>query len=547
MNADQFYNEINKENFYLGIISQVYRNRSLIQVENLSLFKERKIKREKLIPNTINFYVVIEDIQGLFIGEVYQSKVQDNDVVNREISSGRVENVFPEMAIDIIGYLNGNDTFMLPGFKMVGVNDKVYVANENITEKYLESLETNIYYYPDTNCPQSKIKGFASIVNNENAEFSIQPNSLMNRHLLVVGATNSGKSTSALSILDELFKTDRKILIIDPTGEYSESFPENTVTKLNLGKNTFLPVGRISMRQWEMLFQTNDNTQGSVLSSAIKSLRYQSKEGKNCVYKKKGKKVQEVERDISGVTDADSSFDLMLLAEQINEESVEIGSKNPNMGKYVFDSFRANTNAWLVQKVRHEFSYSSLTDFFSNPPDESYALMDELDKFCGSKNESLYIDASNIGTTDGIGAMIIDLISNYLIGKEKEKINPFVMFIDEVHRYTHFTNESIAVISGITNIAREGRKKGIFLFLTTQSPVDVPKIVFSQIGTLLIHRLTSQDDLYTVFNYLDEKSQKRISKLNQGEAILTSINLLQDLQLKFNKSSRKHDNVTPVI
>ncbi|WP_225442000.1 helicase HerA-like domain-containing protein [Lacticaseibacillus paracasei] len=101
--------------------------------------------------------------------------------------------------------------------------------------------------------------------------------------------------------------------------------------------------------------------------------------------------------------------------------------------------------------------------------------------------------------------------------------------------------------SGLINIAREGRKKGIFLFLTTQSPCDVPKTLLSQIGTLLIHRLTSIEDLQLIRNHLDEHSQKQIINLNQGEALLTSINLLKDVQLNFDKSDRTHYNQTPLL
>lgn len=51
-------------------------------------------------------------------------------------------------------------------------------------------------------------------------------------------ATNSGKSTSALSILDKIIIANKKTLIIDPTGEYVDSFSDEEVKKLNLGIDT---------------------------------------------------------------------------------------------------------------------------------------------------------------------------------------------------------------------------------------------------------------------------------------------------------------------
>ena len=53
-----------------------------------------------------------------------------------------------------------------------------------------------------------------------------------------------------------------------------------------------------------------------------------------------------------------------------------------------------------------------------------------------------------------------------------------ILFVDEVHRYTKSnTNDGISLYTGLNSIAREGRKKGIFLFLTTQNPNDVDKVL----------------------------------------------------------------------
>ncbi|GMG66623.1 hypothetical protein TEHIT2_18140 [Tetragenococcus halophilus] len=99
----------------------------------------------------------------------------------------------------------------------------------------------------------------------------------------------------------------------------------------------------------------------------------------------------------------------------------------------------------------------------------------------------------------------------------------------------------------MTSIAREGRKKGIFLFLTTQNPQDVPDTLLGQIGTLLIHRLTHVEEIRTIQNHLKANSLGQIKKLDKGEAILTSINLLQDLHLNMNKTNRHHKNDTPQL
>ena len=140
--------------------------------------------------------------------------------------------------------------------------------------------------------------------------------------------------------------------------------------------------------------------------------------------------------------------------------------------------------------------------------------------------------------------MIIDLISNRIINKKRDEVKPFVMYIDEVHRYTQNAEN---YTSGLISIAREGRKKGIFLFLTTQNPKDVPDVLLGQIGTIIIHRLTHSEELKAIQNLVQENTLAQIKKLNQGEAILTSINLLHDIHVHFKKSNRTHDNDTPLL
>src|SRR5699024_9619597 len=101
------------------------------------------------------------------------------------------------------------------------------------------------------------------------------------------------------------------------------------------------------------------------------------------------------------------------------------------------------------------------------------------------------------------------------------------------------------VLTGLEGIAREGRKLGQYLFLTTQSPLDVPENLLSQVGTLLSHRLTHQNQLNAIRNYVEIDSYYRINKLGIGEAILTSSNLLQNVNLIMNESKREHDNRSP--
>lgn len=537
---DSFYKVADKSNYYLGMISQVNRAYSTIQIENLSLFSYRKLRTDILAPNTINFYVLIDSSNGLFFGEIFQSKVSNSDSLHEMLTYGQQEKIFPEISIDILGYIPlGEKYFKLNGTNTVGITDIVYIANENAVEQFIKSIEVN----PNK---ERQLSSFAKLAfSTQEYPIKLQPKTLFNRHLMTVGTTNSGKSTSALSILDKLVNDGIRTLIIDPTGEYSDSFTDEEANKYILGQDTFVSVSALSMQQWSILFETNDGTQPAVLASAINSLRYQKKNKLSSVYVKIEQKVDEVTKNISSLSSSDKEFDIKLLSEQVSNEAI----KRERRGKssyFIYDDFNFNSNQYLVQKIDYKLSNTSFLNFFNS---NGQGLLDVIDNWVTSDTrKSLYIDVSKIGTTDEIGGMIIDLITNHLINYNKDKINPFIIFVDEVHRYTKSnTNDGISFYTGLNSIAREGRKKGIFLFLTTQNPNDVDKVLLGQIGTLLVHRLTAPNELKSIQNHLSENQVNQLRKLNTGEAVLTSINLLKDLYIQVEKCNRLHHNETPSL
>ena len=97
MKIDSFYETANKSNYYLGLISQVNRSYSVIQIENLSLFSYRKLRKDIIAPNTINFYVLVDSSNGIYFGEIFQTKVPNTDSVHEMLTNGQQEKIFPEI------------------------------------------------------------------------------------------------------------------------------------------------------------------------------------------------------------------------------------------------------------------------------------------------------------------------------------------------------------------------------------------------------------------------------------------------------------------
>ena len=219
------------------------------------------------LPNTINNYVIVDSTEGIFLGEVFENKASRKNIFEMSVIADEKSNDYHELSIDTISLMaKDSDRFHLAGFKTLGITDKVYLATDEAYKLFLASLE---FMHDD----EDPLPPFATFINKSTAKVQLKASTLFNRHVMCVGATNSGKSTTALAILDKVISTGKKALIIDPTGEYKDAFTDEEITKLTLGVDTTINPGKVSMQQWEKLFETKSNSEGAVLAEAITSRR----------------------------------------------------------------------------------------------------------------------------------------------------------------------------------------------------------------------------------------------------------------------------------
>ncbi|MCQ2505354.1 MAG: DUF87 domain-containing protein [Saccharofermentans sp.] len=539
MNIEELYDGVNMQDYYIGKVTQVYRSNCIAQIDNLDIMSDRSRFNKSFLPNTINYFVLIDSAIGIFLGEVFENKASRKNIFELTTTFDEKPNDYHEICIDTIALIRPEShKFELAGFSTLGISDKVYIATDEVYKLFLKSLEF-------TSDNEEPLPAFATYINRAHADVILKPSTLFNRHLMCIGATNSGKSTTALAILDKVISSKRKALIIDPTGEYRNAFGDDEITKLTLGVDTTISPGKITMEQWEKLFEAENSSQGAVLSEAITSLRYMKKTGDSSYYSKVGESIDEVQENLASVSKDDTDFNIELLPAQIQAESVCEPERDNNYNfRYRYDSLKANSNASLVQKIQYQMTNTRFLKFFSNDP-EMYNLLDAISEFVRLPEASLYIDTSTLGASEGIGGMVVDLVSTFVMSQDE--IQPFIFFIDEVHRYAKSRYSDKEFHGGLTLLAREGRKKGIFLYLTTQNPKDVSPILFGQIGTMLIHRLMLNDEIHVVESHLDDYAIKHVRKLNQGEVILTSVNLLHNMFIHVNKSPRTQYNETPLL
>lgn len=525
-----------KENYYIGKVTQIFSDSIYIQFENLNTSSSRIFLGDYLRPGKVGEYVVIDDFPCPLIGKIEQIKLKDSDNVHQSLKNTDDETIYPTGKIQIIGTVNIIDDEVkveFDGFKVPELAQKVYVCSNKI----VKAIDATLYR------KKPKENDSISFCNfHDGDKFQIAVDDLYQQHLMIVGSTNSGKSTSALSIIDKSLKRGVKYLILDPTGEYSESFNlcEN-IDKYTLGEDLHVENGYIRIAQWCDMIGTNSDSQPATLNKAITGLKIQHQKGEDDVYKYAGKEMYSVENEILEFENQYENFNVSLLGKQVKEQSVEL-QKNKGT-KYQRSEFKFNTNMYLIDKLNLLINDNDFMKIFNftGKEKENKSLQSILDEFYENKN-SLYINCSKINNINVMSVFISILVdtafTNSLKLKERKS---FVIYLDEAHRYMKNEVSKEALI----RIAREGRKYGIFMNLTTQSPNDVPDILLSQIGTFLIHRLSHNSDIQTMLEFTKENFG--LQYLRQGEAILTSVHLTQDVKIDVNKSKLTHKNSTPSL
>ncbi|GMA69201.1 hypothetical protein GCM10025879_04470 [Leuconostoc litchii] len=346
---------------------------------------------------------------------------------------------------------------------------------------------------------------------------------LLSQHLLITGVTGSGKSSTALTIIERLKKGQQNVIVLDPTGEY-QSIPE--VHRVVLGDDAFFDISNLSDLQIAQFLNITNKYLLDKLPTAIKSLQIQHNIiGQSGVYRKINRQQSEHDRFLSQLKLSDKYFDLNLLANQLQEEFIlpyaDERADFTLLGQ-VYDNATiaqvwSNLND-LKQTLQNEQVQSLLTRS-NNSKIVHYDIRYLLRLFITRRasKQSLVVDLSLFSHNKQLNKLIIDILTNLMmsIRENYPQEFPVVVLIDEAHRYlTDITNEN----QGIFSIVREGRKLGLDLILSTQSPMDVPVELIGQFGSLIIHRINTKQEIQRLM--INEDIAGLIATLSVGEAYL---------------------------
>ncbi|MDE5909831.1 MAG: ATP-binding protein [Lachnospiraceae bacterium] len=309
---------------------------------------------------------------------------------------------------------------------------------------------------------------------NYDAPAYLDGNRFFQRHSCIVGNTGCGKSETVTKIVEETAKLPgANIVIFDIHGEYSNL---SYVDSIKMGEVPF-PIWMFGFTDMvaNILKVKEDST---VVMSALRKAYYKQCDGGN-----ENKPICFV---FKGVLD---------YLYKLNEEMIVSGYTKEGNAKYAKGEYNGklfgiiNTMGTLLADTRYSFLFDVMG--------QSY-LTDFLNRIMGGDKPVKNIDLS--GIPHDIAVLIIGAITKlvYNIQIMQKDTRPITIVCDEAHVYipTDFqlTAAQRRMVEIFENIAKEGRKFGITLFVASQRPSELNKTIMAQCANYIVMKLNNEND-----------------------------------------------------
>jgi hypothetical protein len=352
------------------------------------------------------------------------------------------------------------------------------------------------------------------------APVSVSPERLFGRHCAVLGVTGGGKSWTIARLVEECAKHDCKVLLIDATGEFATL--DNVARHVSIGSERDAPTStsdvccpytKLEERDLFAFFTPSGQSQAPVLREAIRSLKLVEQLAaadplvqNGCIPKAMRQKAPIMAACRTHVATLESplaDFEIERLAEQVEHECV-----HPTAGTAAQpDATRwgqSNQAAlgWclpMMLRIDGMVRATAMRPVFR--PLALPAIQDELDNFIASPTvRVLRVSLRYLSFALSVRPIVVNAIGRHLLLMARDKkfvAKPLVVLLDEGHQFLGKTigdEGNQYPLDAFDLIAKEGRKYGLTLCLATQRPRDIQDGVLSQMGTMIVHRLTHGAD-----------------------------------------------------
>ncbi|MCF5715871.1 ATP-binding protein [Pseudomonas tremae] len=392
---------------------------------------------------------------------------------------------------------------------------------------------------------------------------AVTPEKIFGRHCAILGSTGGGKSWTTSKLIEECRRYACKIVLVDATGEY-RSLEGADSTHHHLGNplhrtpaslEVAIPPTCFNETDFIALFQPSGKTQGPKLREAIKSLRlaalapdiftggYVPKVGQA---KADFRRAMNRDDNANRVGNPNLPFDPGMLVRQIVEECCYPTGHNNDMSRWGAASTELSYCSSLMTRIMSVMDSPSLSSIF-RPAEGLPSLVEHLDEFIVGEKRLFRICLSSVGYEFNAREVIANAIGRLLLLRARNEFfrqRPLIVILDEAHNFlgkTLGSEDDVQNLDAFELIAKEGRKYGLNICLVTQRPRDITEGVLSQMGTLLVHRLTNDRDREVVeraCGELDRSAAAFLPNLKQGEVALVGVDFPIPVTIQIGRPSQ---------
>lgn len=530
--------------FFIGYVNEVSPSGIRIHLPSVNLMK-RFLHNGRFFPGaSVGSFVLVEGSNAYaFLVKIISVELPESErkaVSERafEINETKFHPIaFAEILFSFNMYDFGEKEKTMAYFPDVGA--KAYSCSNDVIRKLINFKKRN------------QICGKLGTLTSNDADFEVSLDSIFGRHCAIVGTTGGGKSWTLARLVELLReRTNNKVILLDATGEYEDTVKYGCV----LGEDSYWNYDDFTDLDFCQLFNEASPNTITALCDAIHSLRVKEAD-REFDGIKAGKKINEVNQLISKniAALAGKSFAIMDLPQQIRNECVK-----EEKGIYREDPFKLAYCSHLISRVNLFLGNDVYKKALGIDNKNFKSLQEKLEEFFNSSEKVFRIGFEKLSFEFSIREVIVDLISKHLLvfaRNGKFKNSPIVLFIDEAHQFLGknvLTSDggNVVALTHVASIAKECRKHGLFLCLSTQMPRDIPSDVFSQIGTFFVHRLINEQDRKSIENACSSATRKALSflpTLGPGEVLFVSVDLPMSVTLKIERPRVVPCSNTPTL
>ncbi|QTA38507.1 ATP-binding protein [Thermosipho ferrireducens] len=587
------HTEIFDEGLLLGYISKVTQNYALLNTPHYYQLTRYHYNGEDYHGGLLNSYVLIEGDNYGFLGQIFEIEFLEKE--RKEITSTSFElnketALNPRIKISLLmafDYLTKKLKRISTDFPNIGA--RVFLAKGDVVKSFLENLNEENTRISE----KEKIKFcLGNVLGKKDVNIKLTTKQIFSRHCAIVGTTGSGKSWTAAKLIDLLIAENKKIILIDPTGEYTNAFDSEEIKKdydadiFRLGIDSIIDYHKMQLEDLYLMLTPSEGIQLPKLNEAVRSLKLVKianaakdnseqygiseeiiriinsfiGEDKKGLLKKKGKNREDYETLLLKFNKEVSENNLncvniFLLSHQIKEECIwETNKQNNNLfGDY--DEKTYGQCLPMILRLNNITNQEIFEKLFVGESAEARDVLKYIENFVVNQEKKvLVINLEEVITEFNMKELVVELIGRKILELARKngiKDGSVFVFVDEAHNFLKKEKENEMRkyrLNSFEILAKESRKKGVFLCIITQRPGDIPEGVLSQFGTFIIHNLTNSNDIERVKNVLEKSGtiMGLLPYLNEGEAIISSVNIPLILPMKIHEPRVKPDSDVPM-